>query len=46
MMKRIIFIFFVLAMMSITACKSGSDADTEDPCTNDPTLPECGTTIE
>ena len=41
MMKRIIFIFSLLAMMSIAACKSGSSAETEDPCAEDPTLPEC-----
>ena len=40
-MKKIIFIFSLLAMMTIAACKSGSGTETEDPCTEDPTLPEC-----
>ena len=45
-MKKIVFVLSLIAMVSIVACKNGSDADTEDPCTNDPTLPECGTTTE
>ena len=45
-MKKIVFVLSLIAMVSIVACKKGSDADTEDPCTTDPSLPECTASLE